>query len=194
MSGGMLPHMWAELSSHCEAGRCALHSGSKLDSLRNSTDCKGRLLAYELGLSLIPERAPQREVFDALELEATCGVTPPVAASRAVFLSQPIPVVSTAPHTFYVAADAPEGGDGSESQPMRSIHTALDASRHRPPGSAAALLLRPGIHFLGERLQLGEADSGLTITPGIRSTRAMCGCQAEGFWIPPGRNPVMTAG
>ena len=52
---------WRELEAHCAAGRCALHSGSvKLRDLANTTDCKGRMLAYEYALALIPERALSR--------------------------------------------------------------------------------------------------------------------------------------
>lgn len=48
-----------------------------MDQESNTTDCKGRLLAYEYGLLKIPARAPQLESFDALELATTCGVTRP---------------------------------------------------------------------------------------------------------------------
>lgn len=52
-------------------------SKRKMDQESNTTDCKGRLLAYEYGLLKIPARAPQLESFDALELATTCGVTRP---------------------------------------------------------------------------------------------------------------------
>ena len=48
--------MWAELESHCAAGLCEVAEGSKLGQMANTTDCKGRLLAYEYGLKLLPER------------------------------------------------------------------------------------------------------------------------------------------
>ena len=39
--------MWCELDGHCSMGRCSLAEGSRLSPLANTTDCKGRLLAYE---------------------------------------------------------------------------------------------------------------------------------------------------
>ena len=72
--------MWRELQRYCEKGMCTLHTGStrKMNPISGTTiDCKGRLLAYEYALKLLPQRKPLREVFDALELEQTCGVTPP---------------------------------------------------------------------------------------------------------------------
>ena len=47
---------------------CSLAKGSKLAAIANTTDCKGRLLAYEYGLMLIPDRKPQLESFDASTL------------------------------------------------------------------------------------------------------------------------------
>lgn len=41
-----------------------------------SQDCAVAKAAYAYGLHLQPERAPNRDLFDALELEA-CGETPP---------------------------------------------------------------------------------------------------------------------
>ena len=67
--------MRGELAAACARGECRAHSNeSSVSLLKNTTDCHGRLLAYEYSLTLIPARAPQVEVFDALELEG-CGVT-----------------------------------------------------------------------------------------------------------------------
>ena len=38
--------MWKQLYAHCAAGKCSLSKGSKLSGLANTTDCKGRMLAY----------------------------------------------------------------------------------------------------------------------------------------------------
>ena len=85
---GTLSTMWSELEEHCSRGRCSIATGSRSDAsgfdrwvgkgdeLDNTTECKGRLLAYEYGLKILPARAPQVESFDALELEG-CGVTRP---------------------------------------------------------------------------------------------------------------------
>ena len=87
--------MWRELEAHCSAGRCTRATGTRADvssaalwadKIRDTptgaaTDCKGRMLAYEYGLKLLPSRKPQLESFDALELHTTCGVTRPHATT-----------------------------------------------------------------------------------------------------------------
>ena len=62
--------MWAELESHCAAGLCEVAEGSKLGQMANTTDCKGRMLAYEFGLKLIPARAPQRQPLSTRSIDS----------------------------------------------------------------------------------------------------------------------------
>ena len=90
--------MWRELEAHCSAGRCTRAKGSRADDSSAAlwqdkitdsptgaaTDCKGRMLAYEYGLKLLPSRKPQLESFDALELHTTCGVSRPRASEPLV--------------------------------------------------------------------------------------------------------------
>jgi hypothetical protein len=94
---------------------------SALNSVSNTTDCKGRLLAYEYGLSLIPDRAPMPEVFDALEL-AGCGVTPPHprGATAKSFGSRTAVIVGSELFVDYVkGSDVPAGG--SEAAPLKTL-------------------------------------------------------------------------
>ena len=49
-------------------------------------DCNVKKLAYEYSLHLQPERAPLREVFDALELGTKCGL-PGLKTARAYMLT-----------------------------------------------------------------------------------------------------------
>ena len=58
-----LAPMWAQLREN-----------ARLGALANTTECHVRLLTYEYALGLQAERAPMLEVFDALELNTTCGV------------------------------------------------------------------------------------------------------------------------
>ena len=67
--------LWETVQQTCDHGLCQRHSNTS-SSVLNTTDCKARLLMYEYGLKLIPRLSPQREVFDALELQS-CGITPP---------------------------------------------------------------------------------------------------------------------
>ena len=39
--------MWGELKRFCDSGMCTIAEGSKLRPTDNSTDCHGRMLAYE---------------------------------------------------------------------------------------------------------------------------------------------------
>ena len=55
------------------------------------------------------------------------------------------------------AAAAPGG------RPFRTIAAAVEASRNRRPGQPAHVVLKGGTHFLSETVELGAADSHLTI-------------------------------
>jgi hypothetical protein len=160
--------MWQQLKKHCESGHCSLAEGSRLYEAHNSTDCHGRMLAYEYGLTIIPARAPQLESFDALNLETTCGITRPTHLGAAP--PAPMPDHGAAPElTFYVhplaGSDDVDDAGCSEQAPFRTIHRALVATRRFPRrGKPAAIVLQAGVHYLNETISLADTDSGLTIT------------------------------
>ena len=159
-----VPRMWSELNAHCDAGRCSLHTGSerKLEALTNTTDCKGRMLAYEYALKRIPARAPQRDVFDALELFTTCGVTPPSDAPAAP-VAVLLPTHATVETTFYVSSST--GNDaqpGTKDKPFKTVDRALSATRSSSV-SRGTIVLTAGTHYLDKTVELGAGDSGLTI-------------------------------
>ena len=82
----------------------------------NTTECHFRALTYAVALARQPWRAPLRDVFDALELSATCGVTPPPRPPP------PAPPSFTIPPSA-VFADAVHGADsnpGTQQAPVRS--------------------------------------------------------------------------
>lgn len=69
---------------------------------------------------------------------------------------------------FYVAA---EGGDdaglGLADAPFATIHQALAATRAAAVtrlSAPKAIVLQKGVHYLEKTIELGQADSGLTIT------------------------------
>jgi hypothetical protein len=161
-----IARMWRDIETHCSNGNCEVSTGSKLDAIANTTDCKGRLLAYEYGLALIPARAPQMESFEALELEKTCGVTPPPprGTSRRVVLPFPS---SDADATYYVDYEhGNDSNDGRKGSPFKTIRRALVATRgETATGSSATMVLAAGVHYLeGRPIQLAAVDSKLTIT------------------------------
>ena len=139
-----------------------------------------RQLAYEHALALLPERAPLRTYFDALQLEMLCGTPPPGAAGAlhpdsAVEGSEegwPPPradSAGTAAGGLHVdaAAGSDLAGDGSIHRPFMSLPRALQAARAAKTDAAApppAIILHAGVHYLNETLVLGVADSGQVIT------------------------------
>jgi hypothetical protein len=154
--GGDLTSMWAQ---------AAAADGNK------STNCRAWMLQYEHGLRLMPERAPLRDVFDALQLGVRCGVSPPTApASTSYFKPLTSAEISAACPTtaFYVdPAAGNDGGAGTRAAPFKTLPRAVAATRAggtRAPGAAACIVLRPGVHFLGATVELGAADSGLVVT------------------------------
>jgi hypothetical protein len=148
--------MWAQVASA---------DGNK------STDCRAWLLQYEHALRLMPERAPLRDVFDALQLGARCGVVPPTApASTSYFKPLAAAEISAACPTAAYYVDPAAGDDGSagtEAAPFKTLPRAVAATRAggpRAPGAAACVVLRPGAHFLSATVHLGADDSGLVFT------------------------------
>jgi hypothetical protein len=152
VAGVNVGRMRSELRRACRTGLCARHSNSS-SSIKNTTDCHGRLTAYEFGLTLIPLRAPQIESFDALEL-AGCGVTrPPDTPWPPVKLN-----VSSRGTTVHVD---PSGGTRAPGH-FGTILEALKYLRSKP--APRTMILRKGVHFLAQTLELTPADSGLTIS------------------------------
>ena len=151
----------------------------------NETECKVRTLAYEHALKLLPDRAPLRTYFDALQLQMLCGTPPP--QPRTSTATHPDSAVEGSEegwpplHAYgtgragglhvHAAAGSDDTGDGSEHSPFGSLPKALQAARaakkaHAGRLSAAppAILLHGGVHYLNETLVLGPADSGQVIT------------------------------
>jgi hypothetical protein len=165
--------MWRELEAHCSSGRCTRATGSRADDSSAAlwqdkitdtptgaaTDCKGRLLAYEYGLKLLPSRKPQLESFDALELHTTCGVSRPHASDPLVpELRVPAGATFHVDHAF-----GSDSAGGDVDAPFRTIHRALAACR-ASSADAKNIVLKRGVHYLNETIELGPADSGTTIT------------------------------
>ena len=135
-----LTALWETVQQACDRGECQRHSNSS--AIQNTTDCKARLLMYEYGLTLIPNLSPQREVFDALELQS-CGVTPPGLERdhpMQIDLSGERPAAST----YFV--DHENGADtnkGTADSPFRTIAKAVEATRSATAKPGTVILL-PG--------------------------------------------------
>ena len=137
---------------HCVSTtkKCALHPHEHLVPSPQSTQ--------------LPERAQYTklvEVFDALELESTCGVTRPIPTGAVPPPSIPIP---SGPGVFFVDPSGDDTHAGTESAPFATVGRAVAATRSATAGPKA-VVLRKGTHFLGtESVKLTAADSGLLIT------------------------------
>ena len=136
-----------------------------VDAVKNTTECNIRLLAYELALTQLPDRAKHTkmiDVFDALELSSQCNLDRPTG-------STPVPPSDGANPTgtsvYFVSAGGDDTAAGTEAKPFKTIAAALAATR-KTSGGGKAIVLRKGTHYLGaESIKLTAAqDSGLTLT------------------------------
>ena len=125
----------------------------------NEFDCSWRRLAFTYASSLQPtfstERA--RELHDALQLVKMCGegFTPPPTSSRKPRAPQAADV------TIFISPSGSDSSEGSADHPMQTLGAALNATRHRRAGNAAAtaaILLRNGTYYLEDTLVLDGRD------------------------------------
>jgi hypothetical protein len=160
-------------------------------SALTAQDCAAYALAYERALRLLPSRAPNRDVWDALRLGPDCGSPPPPAAAS---LGLPAPWPRGAPAaplagpTFYVAPGGSDSAAGTEAAPFASIGRGVSATRAaRAPGTGpAAVVLRAGVHVLGATVDLDARDAGLTISAAPGEAAWVSGGVAVGplSWAP----------
>ena len=150
-------------------------------------DCVVAQLAYEFSLQLQPDKAPLREVFDALELGDKCGKAAPAAVKRTP------PSFPLSPGALFV--DAKHGSDsakGTEASPLKTVGAALKLCEGR---ADKAVVLRAGVHFLSETLIIGPSLSGLTIqnypaeeawlSGGVPLTASWSAHAGEGIYVTP---------
>jgi hypothetical protein len=176
----MAPEQLAELASsvpvHMRDRTKPAHTGTHFD-------CKVREYAYEYAQTLQQWRgaAKMQEVFDSLELATLCNQT--FDAS----LFEPTPAAHT--HTLladsqslkaFVDASAGEAVGatlGDASAPFGTVHEAVAALRAVPraAGQRALVVLRAGTHYMTSTLELGPAESHLSIVNFPGEAAAMSG-------------------
>ena len=113
------------------------------------TDCKMKKFAYDFALHLQPQLAPLRDVFDALELEGKCKMTPPEPKPVTA------PVFDTPPDALFV--DYEKGSDsnaGTMAEPLKMVATAVG----KLPAAGGTVALRAGTHFLDSTLDITGHD------------------------------------
>jgi hypothetical protein len=137
-----------------------------LAALNATQDCMAYALAYEYALRAQPARAPNLDVFNALRLGPNCGVPPPPALDAARSFWPPFTVINAGVPTFYVSPTGNDADPGTEAAPFRTVLRGVNATRGaRAPGTGpAAIVLRAGIHLLGDTVSLDDRDDGLAIS------------------------------
>jgi hypothetical protein len=189
------PAPLAALPAALRAYLADLHSGmlraspAPGSSALTAQDCAAYALAYERALLLLPSRAPNRDVWDALRLGPDCGAAPPPQLG----LPAPWPrgAAAAAPlagPTFYVAPGGSDAASGSMGAPFATVARGVAATRaaRAPGGGPAAVVLRAGLHVLGATVDLDARDAGLTIAAAPGEAAWVSGGAAVGplSWAP----------
>ena len=139
-------------------------------------DCGMRRMALARAAALQPWHGSHHDVFDALQLDALCGDTPPAAprprhlGRSAAFIAEVADVSPPTIPSFHVVAmgGSDDAAAGSAARPFATVHAALRAARRARRGAGAStgsnIVLHAGVHFLNATLELGPADSNTSIT------------------------------
>eukprot|EP00397_Hematodinium_sp_SG-2012_P008391 GEMP01008450.1.p1 GENE.GEMP01008450.1~~GEMP01008450.1.p1 ORF type:complete len:826 (-),score=200.92 GEMP01008450.1:1024-3501(-) len=137
--------------------------GAPPNDVPPSFDCAMRKEAYRFGTSLLPRLGSFPELFEALDLKATCGV------------AEPAPLAPTsAQHPAYrTAADLPVDtvyvrAVGTDIPFPLTVNDELHADIQRACDKAATtrsklVVLLPGTHYIGETVVLTTRHSALTL-------------------------------
>ena len=137
-------------------------SGS--DSIPQATDCAVRAAAWAYGKKLQPTKGAFRALFDALQLDA-CGVAPPPPGLGDEWAPPVAAEGGKGPggggRTLFVLPSSASRQVPLATDTFSSVEQAVTASRAL--AKPLTIALREGLHFMGAPLQLGPADSGLTI-------------------------------
>jgi hypothetical protein len=126
------------------------------DGVPDDFDCAMRKFAWEYGQRLRPDRGTFRTLFEALQLQA-CDLSTP--AEMDVWAPPALPT-PTAGKLVFVAPGGSDGAAGTKDAPLATIAAAVRATAGANP---ATVLLRAGTHEIASTVELGPANSGLTI-------------------------------
>jgi hypothetical protein len=124
------------------------------------TDCAVRGLLLQHAQTIQPQISATSlgHVFDSLELAARCNTSRPAPPAPA-----PPPPASPGSGLFVDFSSGDDSGSGAQSSPLKTVAKALQlvaSDGH----TTDAIVLRAGVHFLEDTLQLAPAHSNLLIT------------------------------
>ena len=97
----------------------------------------------------------------------------------------------SSPYTYYVDAQAKDGGDGSASHPFKTIKQAQEKVRIIPiedrASSNAQVIIKDGIYYIDETLEFSEEDSYASYVAESGANPILCGGDLiEGKWTDEG--------
>jgi hypothetical protein len=167
---GSIPGRWdkklAETLTRFENGKLTTSRGADPDHVK---DCAIRKVGLQFAGKVNPT-ANLREVFDALDMIRNCNMTAkdrdalPGSKKTADF---PIPTGALKCFVDPSAGSDETGACGAsegESMAFLTVNAAVAASRTSSANTTGkVVVLKKGVHFLKETIQLGPADSGLII-------------------------------
>ncbi len=142
----------------------ALAAGCLAD--KQSFDCKMRQMAMDFARKIQPFRSQEhfREIADALngaQEAQNCNVSAPVMKNKHKEKAPTFPIPKMG-NVFYVDANKGSNANpGTIDKPFETIVKAIFSAR--AAGQNSTIILRAGIFYQPEVLQLTSADKGLTI-------------------------------
>ena len=159
-----------------------VHTGTPA-GIAPATDCALRHFAYSFGLKQLlfnsnTSSSLLAELSDALQLGACPGKANHYLPDRdATGTNGGIIWNAAQGHVWRAYVDVTHGNDtsaagatvGLATSPrtdFKTIHAAVVASRSRPAGTAAEIVLKSGVHHLHSTINLSANDSNLTIVSG----------------------------
>lgn len=130
------------------------------------SDCAIRRLALDFAKQQLPYLSLLPAVFDGLELSSRCNDTQ-LSGYRTVSQSQN-QILHNMQSSSVIYVDYNNGSDsnpGTLLSPVKTISKGLNLLRNivLTKGASKSLVLRAGVHYLSETVQLQQIDSGLTI-------------------------------
>ena len=134
------------------------NNGGTPKNIPLSFDCAVRTAAWEFGKKTLARRGDFKTLFDALQLENGCGVTPPSTRDTWTPPKLPTPAAGA---KLYVAPGAAAGGDGSLAKPFATIAEAL--AKAASVDGATTVLLRTGTHTLSTQQVITTDHSHVAI-------------------------------
>ena len=154
--GGKFAALLALLAAPADA------AGDAAGPFGPEVDCAMRSLALRHAAHIQPQisAANLGHVFDSLELEALCNASRPAPGGTP---PQPHPPATPGSDALFVdGGSGDDAASGTKEKPLRTVGKAVELAAARK--GTKAVVLRGGVHFIHETLELSPQHSGLLIS------------------------------